>query len=342
MYRIGGHEVSPRYGGSFKTRKEALSRKRWVDGELAAMRVPDLALLQVEPTRAPTLTDAAEVWRRSRVDVAEQTANMHRSSVGRIFKVAPELRTRRIDDLDVDDLTDLIGALAAADYRRETIKKSRDALAMLLDFHGVEPNPARSKLVRLPREEQEEPDPPTADHVETVYRLLPSKHRLGYLFLEWSGARVSAVDLTLVSDYDEPRQRVRLRAATTKTRKALWIDLHPVLADAIEASLPPREDRDADVRLFASSGADALRTAMAKACRAAGIPSFSPHDLRHRRVSLLHSQGWSWARIGEFVGQRNISVTANTYTHVLANEAEVDYAKLMELRPPAHAGGIPM
>jgi integrase len=183
--------------------------------------------------------------------------------------------------------------------------------------------------VRLPREEPEEINPPTAAHLEAVYRLVPSKHRLPFLFLDWSGARVSAVDLALVSDYDEPRRRVRPRAATTKTRLALWIDLHPALAEALERQLGPREDRDPQARLFAGSGADALRTSIAKACRAAGIPLFSPHDLRHRRISLLHLRGAPWARIGEFVGQRNLSVTADVYSHVLADETELDYAELL-------------
>jgi integrase len=110
---------------------------------------------------------------------------------------------------------------------------------------------------------------------------------------------------------------VRLRAQTQKTRRALWVELHPALADALEDRLGPREDRDPDDRLFAESGADALRTSIAKACKAAGIALFSPHDLRHRRISLLHLRGVPWARIGEFVGQRNLAVTANTYTHVL-------------------------
>ena len=152
---------------------------------------------------------------------------------------------------------------------------------------------------------------------------------LALLFLDWSGVRVAAINLTLVGDYDEARRRVRLRKQTTKTRKALWIDLHPILADALEATLPPREDRDPKARLFAGSGADALRTAIAKACRAAAIPLWSPHDLRHRRISLLHAQGRSWARIGEWVGQRNLAVTANTYTHVLPDETELDYAALL-------------
>ena len=38
-----------------------------------------------------------------------------------------------------------------------------------------------------------------------------------------------------------------------------------------------------------------------------------------------------WARIGEQVGQRNLAVTANTYTHVLVSEVEVDYGALLAL-----------
>jgi integrase len=119
--------------------------------------------------------------------------------------------------------------------------------------------------------------------------------------------------------------------ALTSTSRASssWIELPPTLAEAIEATLPPREDRDPEARLFAESGANALRTAIAKACRAAAIPLWSPHDLRHRRISLLHAQGRPWARIGEWVGQRNLAVTANTYTHVLVDERELDYAGLL-------------
>ena len=68
VYRVGGAESRHRYAGSFPTKAEALARKRWVDGELANMRVPDLALLG-SPTQVVTLRDLAERWRVSRVDV---------------------------------------------------------------------------------------------------------------------------------------------------------------------------------------------------------------------------------------------------------------------------------
>lgn len=114
----------------------------------------------------------------------------------------------------------------------------------------------------------------------------------------------------------------------------MWVELPDVLADAIESTLPPREDRDPEAQLLPGVGADRLRTSIARACRASGVPVFSPHDLRHRRISLLHRQGRSWAEIGRFVGQRKLSVTADTYTHVLSDGRELDYERLV--RPKAN------
>jgi integrase len=324
MFRTGGRESAPRYGGSFRTLREAKLRRDLIAGELASLRVPDLRLEAEQSPR--TVRTAAECWQASRVDVADNTRTRHGLELARIL---PQLGDRRIEEITPGDVSGFVAVLVGEGYARGTIRKTLQTLAMILDDAGVSPNPARDKHVRLPREEPEEINPPTAAHLEAVYRLLPSKHRLAFLFLDWSGARVSAIDLTLVSDYDEPRRRVRLRAATTKTRRALWIDLHPALADALERQLGPREDRGTGTRLFAGSGADALRTSIAKACRAAGVPLFSPHDLRHRRISLLHLRGVPWARIGEFVGQRNLSVTADVYSHVLGDETELDYPSLL-------------
>jgi len=324
MFRVGGHEDSPKVAGSFRTKREAEIRRNYVAGELAAMREPRLTF-EAAPV-APTVAEACARWRESRVDVAEGTRVLHRVALGR---VVPILGQRRIDEVTVDDVNQLVAKLAEAGKARETIRKSVKYLAAVLEDAGVDPNPARDKRIRLPYEEQAEIVPPTSAHVEAVYRLLASAYRLPLLWLDWSGARVASVETVLVSDYDEPARRVRLRAATTKTRAALWVELPDVLAEAIEATLPPREDRDPAAPLFAGATADRLRTAIARACRASGIPVFSPHDLRHRRISLLHKQGRSWAEIGRFVGQRKLSITADVYTHVLVDGAELDYGKVL-------------
>jgi integrase len=325
-YRLGGREAPTLFGGSCGTKREASIRRAWILTEIAAGRAPNLSLGALDEERAPTLAQAARRWQAFRVDVAGATAVQHRTALNRAL---PILGERRIDELTAQEIADLVAALHAEGKARESIRKTRTAIAMVLDHERVTPNPARDPSVKLPREEPEEVQPPSAADVEAVYRRIPAKHRLPLLFLDWSGARVAAIDLTKVGDYDASRQRVRLRAATTKTRRALWVELHPLLAEALEATLPHRRFRDPNASLFADSGADALRTAIAKACKAEGIPVFSPHDLRHRRISLLHLRGVPWARIGEFVGQRNLAVTANTYTHVLVDEAEVEYSKLL-------------
>jgi integrase len=118
-------------------------------------------------------------------------------------------------------------------------------------------------------------------------------------------------------------------------RESVGVILFQLPRQSEVCGLGPREDRNPDAKLFSESGANALRTSIAKACRAAGIPLFSPHDLRHRRVSLLHRSGRSWAEIGRFVGQRNLAVTANTYTHVLV-DGEIDYRELLaNVKPQA-------
>src|SRR4051812_30677676 len=73
MFRLGGRESVPRYAGAFRTMREAKVRRDWVAGELAAMRVPDLAQLAAAPV-LPTVGAVAERWRASRVDVAVATA----------------------------------------------------------------------------------------------------------------------------------------------------------------------------------------------------------------------------------------------------------------------------
>jgi integrase len=182
--------------------------------------------------------------------------------------------------------------------------------------------------VRLPREDRAEIQPPTAEHLEAVIRLLPRRYRLTALVLDATGMRVGELEALSWADVDEPRGRWRVSAAVSKTSRARWVSVPPELFQTV-SELVAREDRVPERRVFQGFGADRFRTALTRACTAAGVPRFSPHDLRHRRISLLHLSGVPWARIGQHVGQRNLAVTANTYSHVLADETELDYDALL-------------
>ena len=113
----------------------------------------------------------------------------------------------------------------------------------------------------------------------------------------------------------------------TSERRLGWLRS---LGDAASAAVTASLARVLQVRVEALPEADPCRAGF-YGCEVdgAGVPAFSPHDLRHRRVSLLHLGGMPWARIGELVGHDDLMTTARTYTHVIPDERELAYERLL-------------
>jgi len=321
-FRQGGREAPTVYAGSFRTRREALVRKAFVAGELAALRIPVLA---AATPASGTLRRAAERWQASRVDVSAGTLQTYRVALGRLL---PRLGDKPVDRIDAQTVADLVAELHAAGLRKQTIRKTISVLGMVLDHAGRSTdNPVRDRMiVKMPREEKRQVQPPTAEHVAAVVRLLASRYRLPVLVLDGTGMRVGELESLTWGDVDEPRGRWRI--ATSKTGRPRWVTPPSFLYGRV-LELVPRDDRHADRKVFEQVTGDRLRTALARACTAAGVPAFSPHDLRHRRVSLMHLAGVPWARIGEQVGHDDIVTTARTYTHTLVSEDELDYEGML-------------
>ena len=64
----------------------------------------------------------------------------HRVNLGRIL---PRLRDRTVESITAADVADLVADLHADGLARETIRKTRATLAMVLDFAGAQPNPKK-------------------------------------------------------------------------------------------------------------------------------------------------------------------------------------------------------
>jgi integrase len=327
LFRVGGRESTAQYAGAFSTKTEALKRKGWVAGELAARRVPDFSAL-VEPVAALTLPEAMRAWRASRVDVELHTAYMHRSAEVRIFKVAPELRRRRVDEITVDECVALVAALTKQGYKRETIRKTRTALAQTLEHHGITPNPARDKRVKLPKERKAHIPPPIADHVERVAETVARKYVLPLLILEACGPRASELATALMGDLDEDRSSIRIRPTNEKNERYRSLRLPDVLFAALLETLPPREDRDLEAPLFGELTDANIRTAITRACKATGTPHYSPHGLRRRRGALHYKRTGSLAEVAELLGDSK-RVAEEHYVYALTDYREVDYGKLL-------------
>ena len=119
--------------------------------------------------------------------------------------------------------------------------------------------------------------------------------------LDATGMRISELEALTWGDVDETEGRWRVSRATSKTRTARRVPVpHTIFAAVVE--LVPREDRDLDAQVFEGFGADRFRTALTRACKAAGIPAYSPHDLRHRRASLWHLAGVPPAEAASWLG----------------------------------------
>ena len=101
----------------------------------------------------------------------------------------------------------------------------------------------------------------------------------------------------------------------------------PVFQSVVE--LVPREDRDLDGQVFAGFGADRLRTAIARACKAAGVPAFSPHDLTAPESDALAPRrppGRRGRVLARPLPQEHLKTYANA---TLGDRAELDYEALL-------------
>ena len=194
---------------------------------------------------------------------------------------------------------------------------------MTLDHHRVEPNVARDKRVKLPKERRPHVPPPLAEHVERIAEVLPRHHVLPLLIVDECGPRVNELATAQLGDLDEHRRAIRVRWTVEKNDRYRHLELPDDLFAALVATLPPREDRELEAPLFPDLTGARLRTAISKACKATGTPHFSPHGLRRRRGSLYYKRTGSLAEVATLLGDSK-RVAAEHYVYALPDYREVD------------------
>jgi integrase len=311
-FRLGGRETQPVHAGSFKTRKEAEARARWVAGEIASMRVPDMRLSA--SGRGPTLRTVIEAWLRSRVDVTAATRANYEAVVGRVVDGLGELR---VDAITSQDIAAWVAQLVEAGTGRTVLDRCMAILRPALDDYR-DPNPARSRSVKLPPLARQEVNPPPRRHWEAILENVSPQVGLVLRFLEGTGLRVGELVALSWGDVDVFGLRLLVRGGKTKAARR-WVPVPAELVAAITDRLAP-EDRDPQAPVFPGVLDGSLRMAMRRACIAAQIPLYSPHDLRHRYISLLVRSGMDPAAVSARVGHVRKSMTLDVYTHVFLGE----------------------
>jgi integrase len=119
-------------------------------------------------------------------------------------------------------------------------------------------------------------------------------------------------------DVDIAESRFRVRQGKTATARR-WVAVPSWLIEEIAASCSP-DDRLPERRVFQGFSPGVAKNVMARACKAAGIPHFHPHDLRHRYASLKVREGVPVTDLAAQLGHARKSMTLDTYSHVLLED----------------------
>ena len=186
------------------------------------------------------------------------------------------------------------------------------AFRLLLDYAGLEPNPARDPRVKLPKQVREEPNPPTGEQFLAILDAMGERWRLLFITVEQGALRLGEAVGLRWADVDAANVRLRLPRSATKRDKARWIYLPDWLIAAIEETCP-LEDRVPERKVFGGISEASAYQAMTRACTLAKTGHFHPHDLRHRRLTIWHQA----SVLAERAGHSRPSMTLDVYSHVM-------------------------
>jgi hypothetical protein len=167
-FRRGGRYFPVEHGGSFGTLREARIRRDLVAGELAAGRDPLPVIRSTTPKPVLTVNAWWERFLASRLDADDNTVKNYRTA---LKKVAQTFGERDPATITASEVAAWVAELASS-YKPGTVQLYLIAFRLLLDFVGLEPNPARDPRAKLPKQVREEPQPPTGEQLTAILEAM--------------------------------------------------------------------------------------------------------------------------------------------------------------------------
>jgi hypothetical protein len=295
LYRRGGRLHRIESAGTFKTQTEARARATSSPAGSppgSTRRPSSRNSPQVEAAETKTPVQWRDDWLTSRHDLAAKSERLYRNGTDAILAI---LDTDDLLAVTAADCLRAAGALATMKSKRgrpyapATIANYWQAFEQLLEYAGVDPNPARDKRIRLPKAKRTPPTVPTAEHVTVMLQKIASKYVLPMVTIEQTAMRVESIE-TLAWAYVD----VRGTGPAGREGRQDPVGRDPALADAAARATCPLEDRLPEpaavpaitTQRFARSDGDRVqasgrsrtttRTTSATAARRSGTCSTSP------------------------------------------------------------------
>lgn len=306
FYRRGGRNCAEEYAGSFRSPSEARARRDWIRLELAAGRDPRESLAALKAPRVteqrPGLEAVYDRWIRSRRDVGESAVKLYGNSKARwlpILDAATDPLAVTVDGVlaGIDEMLD--------DLAPSTVRIYLSHLAMVLDFAlpDGQPNPARSRKIKLPQRRTETP-PPTNAEWAAITGAIGKRSLLAVRLMECCALRVSEACGIRAGDIDVASGQILIRRSVTKTNAGRrWVPVPAALLD------------DLAERGSVGVSPHSVYYDLRQACSKAKTRPYGTHAFRRRRISLWYAQGVDGPQVARWSGHSKASESMDTYAY---------------------------
>ena len=198
---------------------------------------------------------------------------------------------------------------------------------LLLDFVGVEPNPASDPRVKLPKRVTEEANPPSDDHFLAIIEKLLPRWRLFFITVEQGGLRISESGCADLGRCRRGRRAAASPPLRDQDRTVAWVQLPAWLMEAIEDTCP-LEDRVPERKVFQGLNVSTARQAMTRACRLGEDPALLAARSTTPQADPLASGGRASTGTRGACRALKPSMSLDMYTHVMP-VAEVSVERVL-------------
>ena len=304
------------------TRRLAERARDYVNGELAVGRYPDPHVFKAPPARRTAAT-VYQAYIDGHPAPSPSVQKLHRQAQAALeLRPLAQLEAEAITHADIQVFVTSL----ADQYAPATARKYFDQVKAAFAFTDLPRNPCTDPRVRFPLpddEDDETVDPPDWTEYQLLLQHLPERHQIMAMFIERHGLRGREISGLLVGDLDLRGRTIRVARSRTKgrtggRRSVPLVGLWAEYLDAIH--LPAVELRDMDAVVFPEFNQNTFRGAMARSAKRAKVKACTPHQLRHRYITMLMQARIDPALVAKIAGHRKLSVTQDTYTHVLHGE----------------------
>ncbi len=248
-----------------------------------------------------------------------------------IRHVKEEIGDVKVKRLTADDLVGMRQKWVKEGYKKHSISKFETPLRMALRAAFRDGLINSSPFDKLLTHERVKPDQKemrclNSDEVKRLLKpgVTTSEHwRVLFTLLIFSGLRISEALQLSWDDVDLSNGLVHVRKGKTKnaTRSVPLIAATGRLLRAHKLQSDPGTTR---VFTVSHSGA---RDALNRACKAAGIPRVSLHELRHTFVSLMIDLREPLPSLAKMVGHSSPNLTLEIYAHLFDGQDRMEESR---------------